>query len=282
MAIVFDKVNHIYQKDTPYEYHALKDVNLNLEDHRFYAIVGHTGSGKSTLIQHVNALIKPTDGFVKVGKFAITNEKKKQNLKELRSHAGLVFQFPEHQLFEETIEKDIIFGPMNFGVDEIEAKKRASEVIELVGLDRSYLSRSPFELSGGQMRRIAIAGVLAMYPDVLILDEPTSGLDPQGQKEMLDLFKNLNKEHNKTIILVTHHMNDVCEFADEVIIMNKAKVFMQGSISEVFNEEEKIQDVGLDAPSATSITRKLNKLGIPVKEAYTFEQLINNLEEVIK
>ena len=191
MSITFKDVEYIYSQDTPFAYHALKGVNLDIPKGSFTALIGHTGSGKSTLIQHINALLIPTKGEVDIGDVHITNNEKPKVLKPLRKKAGLVFQFPEYQLFEETIEKDIAFGPRNFGMSEEEAKEVARKMLKRVGLDESYLERSPFELSGGQKRRVAIAGILAMDPDILVLDEPTAGLDPQGAKEMLDLFKGL-------------------------------------------------------------------------------------------
>ena len=202
MSITFKEVEHIYSENTPFAYHALKGVNLKITDQSFTAIIGQTGSGKSTLIQHINALLLPTSGSINIDEYLITATDKPSKLKPLRKKAGLVFQFPEYQLFEETIEKDIIFGPMNFGVSEEEAKKIAHNVLKTVGLDESYLNKSPFDLSGGQKRRVAIAGILAMNPDILILDEPTAGLDPQGTNEMMSLFKRIN-ESGKTIILVT-------------------------------------------------------------------------------
>lgn len=216
MSITFKEVEHIYSENTPFAYHALKGVNLNIKDKSFTAIIGQTGSGKSTLIQHINALLLPTSGSINIGEYLITKTNKPNKLKLLRQKAGLVFQFPEYQLFEETIEKDIIFGPMNFGIKESEAKQIARKVLKIVGLDESYLNKSPFDLSGGQKRRVAIAGILAMDPNILILDEPTAGLDPQGTNEMMNLFKQIN-DSGKTIILVTHDMNHVLQYCDEVV-----------------------------------------------------------------
>ncbi|MGL4374761.1 MAG: energy-coupling factor transporter ATPase, partial [Turicibacter sp.] len=210
MDIKFDQVSHIYNINTPMEQRAIFDIDFEVKTNEFVAIIGHTGSGKSTLIQHMNGLLKPTQGKIIIGEHKICADEKNKNLKSVRQHVGLVFQFPEYQLFEETVEKDIMFGPMNYGVSEEEARIRAKETIDIVGLDESILEQSPFHLSGGQMRRVAIAGILAMNPDILVLDEPTAGLDPQGQKEMMTIFKELHEVHHKTIILVTHDMDLVC------------------------------------------------------------------------
>ncbi len=260
MSITFKEVEHIYAQDTPFAYHALKGVNLNIQKGSMTALIGHTGSGKSTLIQHINALLLPTSGEVNVEDILITATDKPSSLKPLRKKAGLVFQFPEYQLFEETILKDIIFGPKNFGVSEEEAISIAKKVIKLVGLDESYLERSPFDLSGGQKRRIAIAGILAMDPDILILDEPTAGLDPQGAKEMLQLFKKVNQE-GKTVILVSHDMNQVLEYCDDVVVMNHGQVERHVSVEELFKETEYLTSLSIDLPIITSFILELNKNG---------------------
>ena len=223
MDIRFKQVDFTYQPNTPFEQRALFDINLTIQDGSYTAIVGHTGSGKSTLLQHLNALVKPTKGQVTIGERVITPETDNKNLKPIRKKVGIVFQFPEAQLFEETVERDIAFGPKNFGVSDEEAKKLAKKMLDLVGLDEKYLQHSPFELSGGQMRRVAIAGVLAMEPEVLVLDEPTAGLDPKGRKEMMEMFSRLHKEHNMTIVLVTHLMDDVANYADHVIVLEKGQ-----------------------------------------------------------
>ena len=263
MSITFKEVEHIYAQDTPFAYHALKGVNLNIQKGSMTALIGHTGSGKSTLIQHINALLLPTSGEVNVEDILITATDKPSSLKPLRKKAGLVFQFPEYQLFEETIEKDIIFGPKNFGVSEEEAISIAKKVIKLVGLDESYLERSPFDLSGGQKRRIAIAGILAMDPDILILDEPTAGLDPQGAKEMLQLFKKVNQE-GKTVILVSHDMNQVLEYCDDVVVMNHGQVERHVSVEELFKETEYLTSLSIDLPIITSFILELNKNGFHI------------------
>ena len=263
MSITFKEVEHIYAQDTPFAYHALKGVNLNIQKGSMTALIGHTGSGKSTLIQHINALLLPKSGEVNVEDILITATDKPSSLKPLRKKAGLVFQFPEYQLFEETILKDIIFGPKNFGVSEEEAISIAKKVIKLVGLDESYLERSPFDLSGGQKRRIAIAGILAMDPDILILDEPTAGLDPQGAKEMLQLFKKVNQE-GKTVILVSHDMNQVLEYCDDVVVMNHGQVERHVSVEELFKETEYLTSLSIDLPIITSFILELNKNGFHI------------------
>ena len=214
MQIKFESVNHVYNANTPMEQRALYDINFEIKEGQFLSVVGHTGSGKSTLIQHMNGLLKPSSGSITIGEKVIKSDEKNKGLKEVRQHVGLVFQFPEYQLFEETVEKDIMFGPMNYGVSEDEAHQRARDVIQMVGLNESILEHSPFNLSGGQMRRVAIAGILAMNPDVLVLDEPTAGLDPQGQYEMMEMFNTLHKQYGKTIVLVTHDMTLVSEYAE--------------------------------------------------------------------
>lgn len=274
MSITFKEVEHIYSENTPFAYHALKGVNLKITDQSFTAIIGQTGSGKSTLIQHINALLLPTSGSINIDEYLITATDKPSKLKPLRKKAGLVFQFPEYQLFEETIEKDIIFGPMNFGVSEEEAKKIAHNVLKTVGLDESYLNKSPFDLSGGQKRRVAIAGILAMNPDILILDEPTAGLDPQGTNEMMSLFKRIN-ESGKTIILVTHDMNHVLQYCDEVVIMNHGKVEKHDTVTNVFKDSEYLNSLGIDLPIITNFIIKLNNQG------FNLDSSINNIEQLI-
>ena len=274
MSITFKEVEHIYSENTPFAYHALKGVNLKITDQSFTAIIGQTGSGKSTLIQHINALLLPTSGSINIDEYLITATDKPSKLKPLRKKAGLVFQFPEYQLLEETIEKDIIFGPMNFGVSEEEAKKIAHNVLKTVGLDESYLNKSPFDLSGGQKRRVAIAGILAMNPDILILDEPTAGLDPQGTNEMMSLFKRIN-ESGKTIILVTHDMNHVLQYCDEVVVMNHGKVEKHDTVTNVFKDSEYLNSLGIDLPIITNFIIKLNNQG------FNLDSSINNIEQLI-
>lgn len=260
MSITFKEVEHTYSENTPFSYHALKGLDLNIKTGSMTALIGHTGSGKSTLIQHINALLLPTAGEIKVDDILITATDKPETLKPLRKKAGLVFQFPEYQLFEETILKDIIFGPKNFGVNEEEAIEIAKETLELVGLDESYLEKSPFDLSGGQKRRVAIAGILAMNPDILILDEPTAGLDPQGAKEMLNLFQKINQQ-GKTVILVSHDMNQVLEYCDDVVVMNKGRVEKHVTVDELFRETEYLTSLSIDLPMITSFILELNANG---------------------
>ncbi len=275
MPITFKQVNYIYSPDTPMSYKALDDINLTIPEHSFTALIGHTGSGKSTLVQHINALLQPTSGEVIIDEFVISPDDKPEKLKPLRKKAGLVFQFPEYQLFEETIEKDIIFGPINFGVSEEEAKQKAKEMIVKVGLDESYLERSPFELSGGQKRRVAIAGILAMEPDILVLDEPTAGLDPQGMKEMMTLFKEY-QQSGHTIIMVTHDMNQVLQYCDHAIVMNKGKIERQCSVDELFDEVDYLESLSIDLPIITSFIHELNNNG------YHIPPHIHDYYELIK
>lgn len=248
MDITFKNVSYIYQPNTPFAHKAIDDLSFHVPSGSFVAVIGHTGSGKSTLIQHLNGLVLPSEGEVIVGDFRLTKEEKPKNMKELRSRVGVVFQYPEHQLFEETVKKDIAFGPENFGVAKEEIDQRIKQIIPAVGLSEALLERSPFELSGGQMRRVAIAGVLAVKPDVLVLDEPTAGLDPRGQKEMMEMFYHLHQEQGLTTILVTHSMEDAVKYADHVIILNKGSKYMEGKPEEVFVQKEALNEVQLDVP----------------------------------
>lgn len=266
MSITFKQVEHTYSIDTPFSYHALKGIDLIIPKGSMTALIGHTGSGKSTLIQHINGLLLPTSGSVQVEDVLMTATNKPSSFKSLRKKAGLVFQFPEYQLFEETIGKDIIFGPTNFGVSEEEAVKTAKKVLKLVGLDESYFDKSPFDLSGGQKRRVAIAGILAMEPEILILDEPTAGLDPQGAKEMLELFKKINKQ-GKTVIMVSHDMNQVLEYCDDVIVMNNGKVEKYLKTEELFKETEYLSSLSIDLPIITSFIQQLNNQGFHLDSA---------------
>ncbi|EEL72925.1 Cobalt import ATP-binding protein cbiO 2 [Bacillus mycoides] len=250
----------------------------------YYAIIGHTGSGKSTMIQHLNGLLQPTNGTVQIGEHLISAGKKEKKLKPLRKKVGVVFQFPEHQLFEETVEKDICFGPTNFGVSEEEAKKKAKDAIQLVGLDIELLARSPFELSGGQMRRVAIAGVLAMEPEVLVLDEPTAGLDPKGQHELMEMFYNLHKEQGLTVILVTHNMEDAAKYADQIVVMHKGTVFLQGRAEEVFSYADELEQIGVDLPMSLKYKRAIEeKFGISISKAtLSLEDLTHEVVQVLR
>lgn len=275
MSITCKSLDHIYGYNTPFEYYALKNVNLDIQEGSFTAIIGQTGSGKSTFIQHINALLLPTDGQITIDKYTISSKEKPEKLKQLRKKSGLVFQFPEYQLFEETIEKDIIFGPMNFGTSEEEAKEIAKKVIKMVGLDETYLQKSPFDLSGGQKRRIAIAGILAMDPDILVLDEPTAGLDPQGIREMMDLFKSIH-QLGKTVILVTHDMNHVLEYCNEVIVMNEGCVERKGKVKDVFKDSDYLLNLGIDLPLITNMVIDLNKKG------FQLDTSINNIDDLVE
>ncbi|WP_100406021.1 energy-coupling factor ABC transporter ATP-binding protein [Bacillus solitudinis] len=248
MDIQFKEVEHCYMPGTPFEKLALNGITLTIPTGSFTAVIGHTGSGKSTFIQHVNGLLKPTAGTVYVGPYELNSIEKNKNLKELRKRVGLVFQYPEHQLFEETVEKDICFGPVNFGVSEERSLNRAKAVILQVGLSEDFLQVSPFQLSGGQMRRVAIAGVLATRPEVLVLDEPTAGLDPVGKEQMMDLFTTYHREHETTTVLVTHHMEDAARYADHIIVLNNGRVEMEGSREDIFKQVDRLMSIGLDLP----------------------------------
>lgn len=261
MDIRFKQVGFAYQAGTPFEMRALHDVSFSVKDGSYVAIIGHTGSGKSTILQHLNALLKPTEGIVELGDKTIDSTTGNKDLKPLRKKVGIVFQFPEAQLFEETVEKDIAFGPKNFGVSEEEALNIAAEVIQTVGLPADVLKKSPFDLSGGQMRRVAIAGVLAMKPEVLVLDEPTAGLDPKGRLEMMEMFNKLNKEQNMTIVLVTHQMNDVSDYADHVVVIESGKVVKEGSPKEVFADASWLLEKQLGVPTTLAFVEKLKEKG---------------------
>lgn len=261
MDIRFEKVSYVYQPNTPFEQRALHEIELNIKEGSYTALVGHTGSGKSTLLQHLNALLKPTAGEVTIGDRVITPTTDNKNLKPVRKKVGIVFQFPEAQLFEETVAKDIAFGPKNFGISEEDAFVLARENLKLVGLDEEYLERSPFELSGGQMRRVAIAGVLAMEPEVLVLDEPTAGLDPLGRKEMMEMFWRLHQEKNMTIVLVTHLMDDVANFADYVYVLEKGQVVKHGEPKKVFENVAWLKEKQLGVPQATAFAEKMQERG---------------------
>ena len=280
MDIRFKQVGFAYQAGTPFEMRALHDVTFSVKDGSYVAIIGHTGSGKSTILQHLNALLKPTEGIVELGDKIIDSTTGNKDLKPLRKKVGIVFQFPEAQLFEETVEKDIAFGPKNFGVSEEEALKIASEVVKTVGLPEEVLKKSPFDLSGGQMRRVAIAGVLAMKPEVLVLDEPTAGLDPKGRLEMMEMFYKLNKEQNMTIVLVTHQMNDVSDYADHVIVIESGNVVKEGSPNEVFSDASWLLEKQLGVPTTLAFVEKLKEKGWSTdKMPLTLDELANAILE---
>ena len=280
MDIRFKQVGFAYQAGTPFEMRALHDVSFSIEDGSYVAIIGHTGSGKSTILQHLNALLKPTEGLVELGDKTIDSTTGNKDLKPLRKKVGIVFQFPEAQLFEETVEKDIAFGPKNFGVSEEEALKIAAEVVKTVGLPEEVLKKSPFDLSGGQMRRVAIAGVLAMKPEVLVLDEPTAGLDPKGRLEMMEMFYKLNKGQNMTIVLVTHQMNDVSDYADHVIVIEAGNVVKEGSPKEVFSDASWLLEKQLGVPTTLAFVEKLKEKGWSTdKMPLTLDELANAILE---
>lgn len=276
-----ENVNYIYQQGMPFERQALYDVNIEIEDGSLVALIGHTGSGKSTLIQHFNALVKPTSGKIIINGIDVTAPK--ADLRLVRKTVGLVFQYPEHQLFEETVYKDIAFGPKNMGFSDEEIDKRVRESAALVGLKEKHLTRSPFDLSGGQKRRVAIAGVLAMNPKVLILDEPTAGLDPKGRDEILATIKKLHEENKEMIIIfVSHSMEDVAKTAEHVIVMNGGHVEMQGTVAEVFAQAEHLQKIGLNVPQVTLLTDKLRLAGYDLPEhIYTVKYAADAIKKLI-
>ena len=262
-----EDVTYTYSPGTAYEMHALEHINLEIPNGQFVGIIGHTGSGKSTLVQHLNGLIRPTLGRVLYNGEDIWKEG--YSLRELRSHVGLVFQYPEHQLFEIDVLTDVCFGPKNQGLSEEEAKEKAKKALGLVGLDESYYSQSPFELSGGQKRRVAIAGVLAMEPEVLILDEPTAGLDPRGRDEILDQIARLHTERKMTIILVSHSMEDVARYAGRLIVMNHGQKIFDGSPREVFRHYKELEAIGLAAPQVTYLVHDLKEKGLDIDNDIT-------------
>ena len=272
MGIILDNVSYTYQEGTPFASAAVSDVSLSIEDGSYTAIIGHTGSGKSTILQHLNGLLVPTEGSVRVFDTLITSTSVNKQIRQIRKQVGLVFQFAENQIFEETVLKDVAFGPQNFGVSVEEAEAIAREKLALVGIDESLFERSPFELSGGQMRRVAIAGILAMEPSILVLDEPTAGLDPIGRKELMALFKKLHQD-GITIVLVTHLMDDVAEFADQVYVMEKGKLVKGGKPSLVFQNVEFMEKIQLGVPKITRFAQRLVDRGI------SFEQLPITIEE---
>lgn len=277
MAIKLEQLGFCYQKNSPFEKRALEDVTVSFEDGSYTAIVGHTGSGKSTLLQHLNALLLPTEGKITIFDREILAGEKQKKLKNIRKKVGIVFQFPEAQLFEETVQKDICFGPLNFGVPLEEAEKRAREVIHEVGLTEDILERSPFELSGGQMRRVAIAGVLAMEPEVLVLDEPTAGLDPSGRKEIMEMFYELHERKNLTTVLVTHSMEDAAQYAEKIVLMKEGTVDQIGTPREIFRESERLSELGLLVPEVVRFQRDFEK-----KFSVSFSKVCLNMDELLK
>ena len=280
--IEINNLTHIYSEGMPFEKRAIDNLNLKIEENEFIGLIGHTGSGKSTFIQHLNGLLKPSSGEIIIDGKKI--DKSGTNLTELRKKIGLVFQYPEYQLFEETIEKDIAFGPNNLELSEEEDLKRVKNSMDSVGLDYEiYKDKSPFDLSGGLKRRVAIAGVLAMEPKVLILDEPTAGLDPRGRDEILSEIKSIHEKRKITVILVSHSMEDVAKIAERIIVMDKGKIFLDSNPREIFRNEDKLLSVGLGIPQITSLMRTLKKKGLDINEdAITVEEAKESLEKYLR
>ena len=283
MSIIIKNLTHIYNEGMPFSSKALDDISFEIKDKDFVGIIGHTGSGKSTLIQHLNGLLKPSSGEIYINDFNITAPD--INLTDIRKRVGVVFQYPEYQLFEETVEKDIAFGPTNLGLDEDEVRKRVKESMEAVGLKyEEYKEKSPFELSGGQKRRVAIAGVIAMNPEVLILDEPTAGLDPGGRDEIFELIKTLHREHNITIILSSHSMDDMAKLAKTIIVMNHGKIEFMGTPREVFNyKSDRLKEIGLDIPQTIELAIKLRERGFDIRQdIFTIEEAKEEILRVMR
>jgi len=282
MSIKIENLTHIYMEGSPFEKKAIDNVNAEINDGEFIALIGHTGSGKSTLIQHINGLLKPHSGKIIIDDIDITGKNVK--LAEIRKKVGLVFQYPEYQLFEETIEKDIAFGPRNLGLGEDEILTRVKKAMKVVGLDyETYKDKSPFDLSGGQKRRVAIAGVVAMEPKVLILDEPTAGLDPKGREDILSKIKVMHKEYKMTIILVSHSMEDVAKVAERIIVMHKGKCILDGIPSKVFREIDTLESVGLAVPQVTYLIRALRQKGFDIsQDVLTVEQARQEILKMIR
>ena len=275
-----ENLTYTYSQGTPFEKTAVKDVNIEIEEGELVGIIGHTGSGKSTLIQHLNGLIKPTSGKIFIDGIDIHDKDIK--LRDVRFKVGLVFQYPEYQIFEETVYKDIAFGPTNMGLDEGEIDKRVRETAKLVGIDDSLLNKSPFELSGGQKRRVAIAGVMAMRPKVLILDEPTAGLDPRGREMILGQIKHYHEETGSTVLLVSHSMEDVARFAQKILVMNKGEVFCYDTPPAVFARADEIAAIGLSVPQITKVFSMLRSRGIDIRgDVYTIEFAMKTINEYL-
>ncbi|MGX7092155.1 energy-coupling factor ABC transporter ATP-binding protein [Hutsoniella sourekii] len=281
--IVFDQVSYTYNLGSPFEHHALNNVSIHIPKGKVTSIIGHTGSGKSTLIQHLNVLLKPTQGRIQIGDRLVTPDSQETDLKQLRKQVGVVFQFPESQLFDETVLKDVMFGPLNFGASEEEAEEIARKQLELVGLSEGFYDRSPFDLSGGQMRRVAIAGVLALEPQVLVLDEPTAGLDPLGHKQMMDMFMNLQKERQLTLVLVSHQMEDVAQYSDQIIVMESGQAVKVGPPEDVFSDVEWLRSKHLTLPLAMQYYEEImDQLNIhcPKEAVLNAPQLADRLLEL--
>ena len=281
MAILIHELEHIYSPGTAYEKRALYDINLTIEDGQFVGLIGHTGSGKSTLIQHLNGLLKPTRGGIYYNGEDISD--KDFSLKKLRSKVGLVFQYPEHQLFENSVIEDVKFGPKNIGMDSLQVDLKAFEALKQVGIGEDLLDVSPLQLSGGQKRRVAIAGVLAMDPEVMILDEPTAGLDPEGRDEIYELVAKLHRENHMTVIAVSHSMEDMARYADRLIVMNEGTVKYDGTPQEVFAHYRELEQIGLMAPQVTYVMEELAKAGIKLPHnAITVEQAVDSIMRAVR
>ena len=280
--IEINNLTHIYSEGLPFEKKAVDDISLKVEENEFIGLIGHTGSGKSTFIQHLNGLLKPSSGEIIIDGTRV--DKSGANLTDLRKKVGLVFQYPEYQLFEETIERDIAFGPKKLDISDEEVQERVKSSMESVGLDyKTYKDKSPFELSGGLKRRVAIAGVLAMEPKVLILDEPTAGLDPRGRDEILSEIKSIHEKRKMTVILVSHSMEDVAKIAERIVVLDKGKVFLDGEPRDIFREEDKLLGVGLGIPQITSLMRTLKKKGLDINEdAITVEEAKESLKKYLR
>lgn len=283
MSIIIENLTHIYNEGMPFASKALDDISLNIEDGDFVGLIGHTGSGKSTLIQHLNGILKPSSGKILINNFDITA--KDLNLTDIRKKVGVVFQYPEYQLFEETVSKDIAFGPSNLGLDDVEISNRTKASMEAVGLNYDeFKDKSPFELSGGQKRRVAIAGVIAMNPEVLILDEPTAGLDPKGRDEIFHLIKTLHDEKKMTIILSSHSMDDMAKLVKNIIVMNEGKIEFMGSTREVFkNQASRLKEIGLDIPQVLELCIKLKDKGFDIRQdILTIEEAKQEIIKVMR
>lgn len=282
MSIVIKNLTHIYNEEIPFSTKALDDVSFKIKKGDFVGIIGHTGSGKSTLIQHLNGILKPSSGSIIINNFDITN--KDVDLVDIRKKVGVVFQYPEYQLFEETIEKDVSFGPMNLNLSQEEVSLRVKNSLNAVGLDYEvFKDKSPFDLSGGQKRRVAIAGVIAMNPEVLILDEPTAGLDPKGRDEIFELIKKLHKEKNMTIILSSHSMDDMAKLVSTLVVMNKGKLEFIGTPKEIFNNYgDRLIEIGLDIPQVLELKFKLKQKGIDIGDVLCIDDVKNNILEILK
>ena len=283
MSVIVKNLTYIYDEGMPFASKAIDDISFEIKDNDFVGLIGHTGSGKSTLIQHLNGLLKPSSGQIIVNGFNITD--KDLNLTEIRKRVGIVFQYPEYQLFEETVEKDIAFGPGNLGLDEEEISKRVRKSMEAVGLDyETYKDKAPFDLSGGQKRRVAIAGVIAMNPEVLILDEPTAGLDPGGRDEIFNLIKKLHRDNNITIILSSHSMDDMAKLAQTIIVMNHGKIEFMGTPREVFTSHaDRLREIGLDVPQVLELATKLRNKGFDIRpDVLTVEEIKDEILKVMR